>query len=263
MATKEQLIQLRKDKGLTQFEFAEKTGVARSTIADIERGRIPLGNKTKQKIVESLGLETGYFEVKNVQKESDLKQGIETGSWQGYAFKSTYRTIDSEIEPYRLDATKLNYDEVVSILTEKGGQVTFINLSNEITEKLNQLFEKQCFVAEKALKEIQVKDSDFLKLKRSLEAIKLFQNLLDNVTNSTEINDLFSINGTARANFSQSLAETKIFLQNNFEKLRPYAPIFNDLAQAMVAFANLAKSIPQDITGIDREEFDEYIDLTN
>ncbi len=76
-------IKLRSDSGLSQFEFAAKIGVSRSTIADIERGRIGISKRVLSKLVEKMDVESGYFVEKETDHTVNLNRGIESGVTQG------------------------------------------------------------------------------------------------------------------------------------------------------------------------------------
>lgn len=76
-------ILLRKRLGPSQVEFAEKIGVSRSTIADIERGRIRVSKRVKAKIVEIFPKESGYFDIKISRRVVKKTQGNESGLYQG------------------------------------------------------------------------------------------------------------------------------------------------------------------------------------
>ena len=77
-------IELRKRLGPSQTDFAANLGVARSTIADIERGRIKVSKRVKNKIVEKFRDEAGYFDTEKIDISVELKQGVETGVKQGF-----------------------------------------------------------------------------------------------------------------------------------------------------------------------------------
>lgn len=52
---------VRKEKGMKQYELAEKSGLAGSTICDIEKGRLTPSLKTLEKIAETLEIPIGLF----------------------------------------------------------------------------------------------------------------------------------------------------------------------------------------------------------
>jgi transcriptional regulator with XRE-family HTH domain len=74
---------LRKSLALSQIEFAAKIGVSQGTIADIERGRIGISKRVKEKIIEKMNIEAGYFDNENQLDNIDKKQGDEAGGKQG------------------------------------------------------------------------------------------------------------------------------------------------------------------------------------
>jgi len=55
---------LRLNKNLTQKEFSELTGIARSTLCDYEAGRKNFGRKVALKLAGVLGVGVGYLRRK-------------------------------------------------------------------------------------------------------------------------------------------------------------------------------------------------------
>lgn len=93
MEPNKKFVELRKKEGPSQAEFADKIGVSRSTIADIERGRIGISNRVKSKIVEKLNVESGYFDGEIENKNVELKQGGESGFMQGILKSDYYKSL--------------------------------------------------------------------------------------------------------------------------------------------------------------------------
>ena len=55
MTPSENLMLLRKNRGLTQKALAEKSGLAAAAISDMERKRVPIEKKSAQKLAKALG----------------------------------------------------------------------------------------------------------------------------------------------------------------------------------------------------------------
>ncbi len=259
----------RKGLGLSQVDFAKKLSVSQGTITDIERGRIGVSKNVRKKIQQNFGTESGYFDPPITNNNNEINQGSESGYNQGFMRKSSMVTViqsDSEqaaLATKRIDASKVPFAEIVELMTQKSGEIVFLNISQDAVDKLWQLFDKQRFVSEKAITDMQANNKEFVQFKASINAIKSIQNLLDNMTFSHDLNDVFTATGLTRENFNKSLGETKDFLSQKFKNVEPYAAIFNNLAKAMIVFANKAKSIPSDVSDIDKEEFEEYLELNS
>ena len=67
------LLALRKDRGLTQMELAEKAGLADRTYADIERGTVNMRMSTLVKICEALNIRPNDL-LLSYEQPSDVDQ---------------------------------------------------------------------------------------------------------------------------------------------------------------------------------------------
>ena len=56
MEISERLVELRKEKGLTQMQLSELSGVSQPVIARAERGTVATSTATIEKILEPLGM---------------------------------------------------------------------------------------------------------------------------------------------------------------------------------------------------------------
>lgn len=66
------IAELRKAKGLTQMQLAEKTGFSQSNIGRIETGRYSVGLDVLAKIAEALGAKVEIKEELRREDEEDL-----------------------------------------------------------------------------------------------------------------------------------------------------------------------------------------------
>ena len=72
------LLALRKDRGLTQAELAEKAGLADRTYADIERGTVNMRLTTLVKICEALNVRPNDLLLSDdAPNEADLNATVE------------------------------------------------------------------------------------------------------------------------------------------------------------------------------------------
>ncbi|CAN5258000.1 hypothetical protein BH09BAC2_BH09BAC2_00460 [soil metagenome] len=260
---------LRNLTNLSQTDFAKKVGVSQGMISDIERGKIPISTKIKTKIIENIGFKSGVLKGVDVSKYLEVNQGSDSGSNQGNDGKIRFlspdgRMLEYEFEKHdRIEAGRLSFNEIVQILTDRAGEVILLNIPDEMNKRLSQLYDKQRFVTEKAIEALCTERNNFKEFKDNLQAIITFQNVLENIINCTEITDIFTARGAARHSLTMNLPETKAAIASNFKVIEPFAPIFKSLAQSMKTFADKARTIPQSITGIDKGEFDNYIELNS
>jgi len=87
---------LRETLNLSQTAFASKIGVSQGTIGDIERGRIGISKNIKSKLIEKLGIEIGYFEHENEEKNAETKKGAEIGLKQGFIKSDYYKSLKNK-----------------------------------------------------------------------------------------------------------------------------------------------------------------------
>lgn len=268
MPVPNKVFELRKRLNLSQSAFADKIGVSQGTIGDIERGRIRISKNVQSKIFDKIDIEAGYFDSENESKKSDLKQGIETGYKQGFTLKSSIVNLDLDDNSTessvtkRVDASNLSFDEVVNLIKEKGGEIIFLNMPQNTIDKLDQLFEEQRFITEKAIVHLQRNNKDFADFKATMEAIKTFHKKFYNLE-SVLTDMLFNSNDIARENLTKSLAETKEYILKVFQPMKEFTPIYNTLAKAMKNFAISAKAIPFDVSSISIKEIDDYLELNS
>ena len=268
MSLPNKVFELRKRLNLSQSAFAKKIGVSQGTIGDIERGRIRISKNVQSKIFDKIDIEIGYFDSESESKKSDLKQGIETGYNQGFTLKSSLVNLyidensPENSSTKRVDASNISFDEVVNLIKQKGGEIVFLNMPQSTRDKLDQLFEEQCFITEKAILHLQRKNKEFADFKATMEAIKSF-NKNFYMLGSELIDMLFNSNDIARENLTKSLAETKESILKTFEPIKEFTPIYNSLAKAMTDFAIKAKSIPEQVSNISKREIDEFLELNS
>lgn len=260
-------IELRKSKNLSQVEFAQIIGVSQGTIGDIERGRIGISKNVKSKIIEKFDIEAGYFDSENQERNIELKQGIETGWRQGFENNSTQYAKD-KIEkflgkPKKVNALNLTDQQILSISANKKSNVYVQNITPERQQALLKLFDKQKVIAEKVLNSLANENTDFDEFRNAILAIQSFENLLNNIIDCRDINRLIKIEDSAKNYPMVIFSDFKATLNADFLKIKPYAHIFSDLAKAMKTFANKALEIPNELIGIDEQEFTEYIALNS
>lgn len=94
MGFKDRLVQLRKELGLTQEEFAERIGYSRTAISAWEIGRNEASNADTLKIADFFGVSTDYLLGK-----SDIRNYDEDEKEFRFAFhKETEGLSDEEIK---------------------------------------------------------------------------------------------------------------------------------------------------------------------
>lgn len=129
--------------------------------------------------------------------------------------------------------------------------------------ELNKEFEKQKVVSEKVISVLSTENQLYNEFRKDIIAIVNFENILDNISYCNEIYELISITDSARRYKNTSFLQFKDALTNDFMKFKPYLKIFSELAESMKAFADKARKLPTDLTGIDKAEFDEYLTLNS
>lgn len=252
---------LRKQLKLSQIEFAAKIGVSQGTIGDIERGRIGISKSVKLKIIEKLGIESGYFDADNEQQNIESSQGNESGSTQGFDLRNNlFYNPNKKLSTKSkiIDAATLSDEEIIKIYTDKESQTWVTNVSPERQIALTKVFEKQKVIAEKAINVLTSEKPEYNQFRKDLFAIQSFENILDNLINCSQLNELFKIEDSARRYRSVSYKDFKSNLFADYIKIAPHKHIFSNLAKAMKAFVDKASQIPEDLTGIGIEEYEEY-----
>lgn len=73
----EQIRELRKERGLTQKELGERSGIAEPTIRRYELGKLNPKFETVQKIAKALGVPTSCVYGMNVQSDTDRQNAVE------------------------------------------------------------------------------------------------------------------------------------------------------------------------------------------
>ena len=117
------------------------------------------------------------------------------------------------------------------------------------------------FVAEYICSKLSKENQQLDEFRKNILAIQGFENLLNDIIYNTAINTLIKIEDSAKHYSTLSFSEFKDALNADYAKFKPYASIFSELASAMKGFADKAKEIPEELIGIDKQEYDEYIAL--
>lgn len=151
MEPNNKFIEMRKRLGPSQAQFAAKIGVARSTIADIERGSIGVSKRVRSKIVVKFKDEVGSFDGKKIDKNVENKEGHEVGLREGseknfniqrkkisshfsyiYRFRKVVDKNNPELSKMADDLIKiLTMDEIIDSLHDsKIGNIVFFGVNN-------------------------------------------------------------------------------------------------------------------------------------
>lgn len=74
----QKLKELRLSRDMKQFEVAEKVGLSRATISNIEKGRRSLTLNTLKKFCELYSIDVSYFEIEtiNYDESTDLTERL-------------------------------------------------------------------------------------------------------------------------------------------------------------------------------------------
>ena len=263
--------ELRKKLMLSQTDFAEKLGVSQGTIGDIERGRIGISKNVKSKIIEKFNIEAGYFDDSGKSKNIEIRQGDETGLRQGLLSEMEVKELQERAKnrihnlrnpkKKHVNTENLTDQEILQINSQKEGSYVIHNLSNERLENLTKLLKKQQVIAEKVINTLVMENYDYKNFRNDILAIQSFENVLDNLINCSEINELIKIKDSARHYPNMSFSDFKTAVSADFDNIKPYLKIFSALAKSLKAFVDKAQHIPEEITGIDINEYKEYIEL--
>lgn len=107
------LLELRKERGLTQAELARLLGVAQQSVAQWEKGKNLPGNVSRTKICDFFGVSASFLyadDDKNVEKKKNKKPGVNIPVL-GYVAAGVPIEAITDIE---------DYEEIDADLAEKG-----------------------------------------------------------------------------------------------------------------------------------------------
>ena len=239
-------IELRKRLGPSQTDFAANVGVARSTIADIERGRIKVSKRVKNKIVEKFRDEAGYFDTEKIDISVELKQGVETGVKQGFD--------DFTMPEDQREIFKKHADRRIKELTA----TYHVSDIDKITLKL---FEKQKVISEKVINSLLSENANYKLFRSSILAISNFEDMFNEITYSNLLNDLVRIQDMSRKYIdNETVADVKSAVVNDFHKFEPYISVLLDLAKAMEKFVTQVRDL-EEVFDIDKADCNNYLSL--
>ena len=88
---------LRLSRDMKQFEVAEKVGLSRATISNIEKGRRSLTLNTLKKFCELYSIDVSYFEIEttNYDESTDLTERLKA------IFQNEHITHEEKEQLYR------------------------------------------------------------------------------------------------------------------------------------------------------------------
>jgi transcriptional regulator with XRE-family HTH domain len=184
MKPNNKFIELRKRLGPTQSVFAEKLGISRSTVADIERGAIGVSKKVKSKILDKFKNESGYFDEEKADKNVEMNQGNELGYNQGFLENDYYKNLkDREKEVF------FTYKllERLSLQTIKG--MSGEDTTRYILREAEKLEDKTMYNYLRSTEEIQNTRDDLNKIYKAVsdvgwelpETVSLFKKNIDDL----------------------------------------------------------------------------------
>ena len=239
-------IMLRKRLGPSQAEFAEKVGVSRSTIADIERGSIKVSKRVRTKIIEKFEHEVGNLFSQNIDNNVDLKEGIKGGlkeDFYDFTMPENEREIFLKYADRRIKELKAAYHV------------------NDIDKKTLKLFEKQKVISEKVINSLLSENENYKLFRSSILAISNFEDMFNEITYSNLLNDLVRIQDMSRKYIDiETVADVKSAVVNDFHKFEPYISVLLDLAKAMEKFVTQVRDL-EEVFDIDKADCNNYLSL--
>lgn len=225
----------REGLNLTQTEFAASLGISQATITDIERGRIGISKRVMRKINEKYNIEVGYFNTDKIQQIDSRNAGSEVGLKEGSDIFPKDQAINDRANS-RMKELLAGQDQL-------------------------KIFEKQKVITEKVIGLLCRNNKKYNDFRSSVIAIQAFEDILNDLSYSNELNKLFNITYAARNYMNKgTMNDLKQAMEADFKEIERHATIFADLAKALQQFAKryLDKNV---VTDIDREEFEQYLEL--
>lgn len=222
----------RKSLNLNQTEFAHKLKVSQGTITDIERGRIGVSKRVKNKITEIFSIDSGYFDIEKSVKNNEINQGIESGYNQGNDIKDRYySSLKGE--------NKATYDtyKLIEKLSRSGLQQS--EIQQLAIDEAAKLDDKSLFNYLVFAKEIINKRSDLNEIRNLIlefdtplvDAFKIYKKYYDEILNA----EIQSID-------YESFKNKRIKI---LEELLYYKEPLNDLTNALTKFINDFKKLKE------------------
>lgn len=256
----QKILKLRKAMNHTQLEFADKIGISRSTLADIERGGIPISKRVKSKLSNFLDIESGYFEGDKTAKNTHLNQVSESGLNQLLEIvimknEAAQKEEQNKISKATSSVKMVDFDKIY------GDQALAPKAHNEDSGINHNVYEKQLLISEMAVKNLSNQSTEYTQFRKAMISIQGFQNILDNLSHSAEINKLIRLDHITRYHLGHKYVDLIEALNSKFELFRPHISHFIELSDSLKSFAEAASHIPESILGIDPDEFKDFTEI--
>ena len=263
------LKEIRQALGLNQKDFAAKLNIKQSYYSALELGKKDINtSKVLQTLFNEIGVNAEWYfnSVGTIFNKNNEQNNWGNGG--GNAIENILSPIkrkkSHDAKGYLLkyiDASTLTDIEILKIFTNQPPGIKIGNLSDERINSISKLVDKQKVIAEKVFNILSKENQQLDEFRKNILAIQGFENLLNDIIYNTAINTLIKIEDSAKHYSTLSFSEFKDALNADYAKFKPYASIFSELASAMKGFADKAKEIPEELIGIDKQEYDEYIAL--
>lgn len=219
----EKFIQIRKNEGLTQEQFAEKLGISRSSVAKIEANRQEITKNVREKVLEKFP--NSIISIQKESKNTEVANINTVVKWKNETVLEKNHYIFNIIDNYKSDIDEIEYfknkiSKSFSILE---------NLGQEPDSPFVQLKE----ILEKSLKDIKDIYSQLLIGSLTREELITNKEFLTEVQKK-KLNNI--LDETSEQNWQN---QSKELIQQSKNLLQLYKNSFDDIFELILKYSEI------------------------